>query len=173
MGAGKPCIIVPEGPGPREGGVADEITERQAPRCKRVEQKCRLHPDKILISRPDSRPSSSWLQFDDIVSALCRLIVMASHSRDSLLRANNLTGAGCLLCPRPASTRYSGGSFLTAGRTNWSCFNPVQPRTAPGPTSCCRDRPRRPRTALWPRPSRLSPPARMTMTGAHAGAIQL
>jgi len=97
------------------------------------------------------------------------LIVMASHSRDSLLCTDNLTGTGRLIpCPRPAPTRYSSGSFLTAGRTNWSCFNPSRPRTAPGPTGCCRARPHRPRTAL--RPRRLSPPARMTMTGARRPA---
>ena len=104
-----------------------------------------------------------------IAPTSCRHIFMALHSRDSSICTANLTDHGRLLpgC-RPAPTRYSDGSSLPAGRTNWSCFNPSRPRMALGPTSWWRACPRRPRTAL--RPRRLSPPARMTMAGARRPA---
>ena len=121
------------------------------------------------MSGRNSRPSSPWLRVADIAPTSCRHIFMASRSRDSLICTDNLTDPGRLLPgSRPAPTRCSDESSLPAGRTNWSCFHPSRPRTAPGPTSCWRARPRRPRTAL--RPRRSSRPVRMTRTGARRPA---
>jgi hypothetical protein len=119
-----------------------------------------------------------FVQSHALVVAVVLEAISISRRHPSLPRATMMdprsSGSGLsptgrvLPCPRPVPTRGSSGSFLTAVRMNWSCSNHSRPRTAPGPTSCCRARPRRPRTALWSR--RSSPPARMTMTGARRPA---